>query len=77
MLNDLNSHDKASFGLSRDQSLLHKLCTTFYNGIDFNYERSMVWKKTNNIDQYMFTSYNCLNKKMPVNEPNLENISLY
>lgn len=77
LLNDLNTFEKASFGLTQDQSLLHRLCQTFYNGIDFNYERSVVWKKVPGIEQYLFSSFNSLNKKIPVNEPGLENVSMY
>ena len=77
LLNDLNTFEKASFGLTQDQSLLHRLCQTFYNGIDFNYERSVIWKKVPNIEQHLFSSFNSLNKKIPVNEPGLENVSMY
>lgn len=77
LLNDVNNFEKASFGLTQDQSLLHRLTETFYNGIDFNYERSVLWKKVSGIEEHIFNSFNCLNKKMPVNEPNMENVSLY
>lgn len=77
LLNDVNNFEKASFGLTQDQSLLHRLTETFYNGIDFNYERSVLWKKVAGIEDHIFNSFNCLNKKMPVNEPNMENVSLY
>ena len=77
LLNDVNNFGKASFGLTQDQSLLHRLSDTFYNGIDFNYERSALWKKVTGIEDHIFSSFNCLNKKMPVNEPNLDNVSLY
>ena len=77
LLTDVNNFEKATFGLTQDQSLLHRLCSTFYNGIDFNYERSLLWKKAPGIGDHIFSSFDCLNKKMPVNEPNLENVSLY
>jgi hypothetical protein len=79
LLNDLNSFEKASFGLTQDQSLLHRLCQTFCNGVDFNYERKNIWTRQQGTgtEQQLFTSFNCLNKKIPVNEPGLENISLY
>lgn len=77
LLTDVSSHEKATFGLTHDQSLLHRLCTTFHNGIDFNYERSLLWKKAPGLGDRIFSSFDCLNKKMPVNEPNLENVSLY
>ena len=77
LLMDVNNFDKASFGLTLDQPLLHRLCETFYNGIDFNYERSILWKKVPGIEDHIFTSFNCMNKKMPINEPGLENVSLY
>jgi hypothetical protein len=77
LLNDVNNFEKASFGLTQDQSLLHRLSETFYNGIDFNYERSVLWKRVAGIEDQIFSSFNCLNKKMPVNEPGLENVSLY
>lgn len=77
LLNDVNNFEKATFGLTQDQSLLHRLCQTFNNGIDFNYERSLLWKKSPGIEEHLFTSFNCLNKKMPVNEPNMENVSFY
>lgn len=77
LLNDANNFEKASFGLTQDQSLLHRLSETFYNGIDFNYERSVLWKKVAGIEDHIFSSFNCLNKKMPINEPNMENVSLY
>jgi len=57
--------------------LLHRLSESFYNGIDFNYERSVLLKKVPGLDDHIFSSFNCLNKKMPLNEPSLENVSLY
>ena len=77
LLNDVNNFEKASFGLTQDQSLLHRLSETFYNGIDFNYERSALWKKVAGIEDHLFSSFNCLNKKMPLNEPSMENVSVY
>jgi hypothetical protein len=77
LLNDVNNFEKASFGLTLDQPLLHRLSETFYNGIDFNYERSIQWKKIAGIEDHIFNSFNCMNKKMPINEPGLENISMY
>lgn len=77
LLNDVNSFEKASFGLTQDQSLLHRLSETFYNGLDFNYERSVLWKKVPGLEDHIFSGYNCLNKRMPINEPNAENVSLY
>lgn len=76
-LNDLNSFDKANFGLCQDQSLLNRLPETFYNGIDFNYERALMWKQIPNINDKLFSSFTCQNKKVPVNEPHLENVSMY
>ena len=77
LLNDINDYSKASFGLTQDQSLLHRLSETFYNGVDFTYERSVLWKKVAGIDDQIFSSFNCLNKKMPLNDPGMENVSLY
>jgi len=77
LLNDVNNFEKASFGLTQDQSLLHRQSETFYNGIDFNYDRSLLWKKVPGIEDHLFSGYNCFNKKMPINEPNVENVSLY
>lgn len=37
----------------------------------------MLWKRVAGIEDQIFSSFNCLNKKMPVNEPGLENVSLY
>lgn len=37
----------------------------------------MLWKKVPGIEDHIFSSFNCLNKKMPVNEPHLDNVSLY
>jgi hypothetical protein len=73
----VNDYGKASFGLTQDQSLLHRLSETFYNGVDFAYERSVLWKKVAGIEDQIFTSFNCLNKKMPLNDPGMENVSLY
>ena len=77
LITDVNNFEKATFGLTQDQSLLHRLCSTFYSGLDFNYERSLLLKKAPGTEQHIFSSFDCLNKKMPVNEPNLENVSLY
>jgi hypothetical protein len=77
LLTDVNNFEKTTFGLTQDQSLLHRLCSTFYSGIDFNYERSLLLKKAPGLAEHIFSSFDCLNKKMPVNEPNLDNVSLY
>lgn len=37
----------------------------------------MLWKKVPSLEDKIFTGYNCLNKRMPINEPNVENVSLY
>jgi len=63
--------------LTLDQPLLHRLSETFYNGIDFNYERSIQWKKVAGIEDHIFNSFNSMNKKMAINEPGLENVSMY
>lgn len=77
LLSDVNNFEKASFGLTLDQPLLHRLSETFYNGIDFNYERSIQWKKVAGIEDHIFNSFNSMNKKMAINEPGLENVSMY
>lgn len=77
LLTDVNNFEKTTFGLSQDQSLLHRLTSTFYSGIDYNYERSLLLKKAPGLAEHIFSSFDCLNKKMPVNEPNLDNVSLY
>ena len=77
MLNDVNCFEKASFGLCQDRPLLTRLCESFYNGIDFNYDRQVMVKKNPRLEEQIFTSFSSLNKKMPLNDPSLENVSQY
>ena len=72
----MNDYGKASFGLTQDQSLLHRLSETFYNGVDFIYERSIFLKKVAGIEYQIFSSFNCLNKNMPINSDKKDSLYL-
>jgi hypothetical protein len=56
---------------------MHRLCTTFYSGVETNYERALLLKKAPNFSEAILSSADCVNRKMPVNGPNLQNVSLY
>jgi len=63
-------------GLSQEKSLLHRLAATIHNGFDFNYEKLAKLKQLK-VTRNFCSSFNSVNKRLPANLPQFENLSLY
>jgi hypothetical protein len=76
VINDLNDQSSTKYGLCQEKNLLHRLASTIHNGFDFNYQRLAKLKAVKTLNSFS-SSFKSVNKRMPANLPQFENLSFY
>mmetsp|Transcript_23297 Transcript_23297/g.22889 ORF Transcript_23297/g.22889 Transcript_23297/m.22889 type:complete len:417 (+) Transcript_23297:1724-2974(+) len=76
ILNDHNNLENENVGLSQQEPILQRLTSRLSNGFDFDYEKLAKLKELHTLGSF-FNSFGGVNKRIPTNMPEFDDLSLY